>query len=54
VYISFSDILVFAPFLILECSPGVKGCVLNGRYVFPVKGEEDKEKKEKKKDNTKR
>jgi len=29
----------------IECSPGVKGCVLNGRYVFPFK-EDDMEKKD--------
>ena len=29
----------------IECSPGIKGCVLNGRYVFPFKEEKTKDKK---------
>jgi len=29
-----------------ECSPGIKGCVLYGRFVFPFK-EEDKDKSKK-------
>ena len=30
----------------VECSPGIKGCVLHGKYVFPFKeGEYIKEKK---------
>ena len=31
-----------------ECSPGVKGCVLHGKYVFPFKDDEDTKKKKKK------
>ena len=26
----------------IECSPGIKGCVLYGRYIFPFKDEEIK------------
>ncbi len=35
-----------------ECSPGIKGCVLNGRYVFPFKEEDDKNKNKNSKTNT--
>ena len=38
----------------VECSPGITGCVLNGRYVFPFKEEENRERMKKKKDNTNR
>lgn len=27
-----------------ECEPGVKGCILYGRFSFPLKEEEEKEK----------
>ncbi len=30
----------------IECSPGVKGCVLHGMYVFPFKEEEEKKEKD--------
>ncbi len=25
----------------VECSPGIKGCVLHGKYVFPFKDEDN-------------
>ncbi len=25
----------------VECSPGIKGCVLHGKYVFPFKEDKD-------------
>lgn len=28
-----------------ECNPGVKGCILYGRFSFPLKNENDSEKK---------
>jgi hypothetical protein len=29
-----------------ECSPGEKGCILHGKYDFPLKENKDKGKKE--------
>ena len=34
----------------VECSPGIKGCVLYGKYVFPFKEDEDIKEKDRKKD----
>jgi hypothetical protein len=33
-----------------KCSPGIKGCILYGKYVFAFQEEEKKEKKITKKD----